>query len=238
MLSLIRHGFLHNHTHKKVVILKILANIIITVTLVSVWQSIYQTNDLGLSIDYLINYTIISSGLATIYTTNVIGVVSNQVKSGNIIFSVSKPKGIFYQLFFESIGISIFKFIYIVIPSYLVLFSIYYPHLEILSILQFILIFSVSYILMFLFDFIFGLISIYSLNSWGLQSFKYALITIFAGSIIPIDLYPKTLRNLVEVLPFSKLYAVPINTILIGNNINLEIVLEYIITIGLFALFA
>lgn len=235
MLSLIKNGFLQQHIYKKAVLLKILTNIMITVTLVSVWKSIYLTNNIELSMDYLISYTVISSGLTAVYMTNIIGVVSNQVKSGNIIFTVSKPKGIFFQLFFESVGTSIFKLLYIVIPSYIVLFSMYYSHLEIVSMSQFILIFLLSYILMYFFDFIFGLFSIYSLNSWGLQSFKYAVITIFSGSMILIGLYPKTLKSIVEVLPFSKLYAVPINTILLKDNVNTQTILEYVITIIVFA---
>ncbi len=238
MFSLIRNGFLEQHVYKKVVLLKILTNIVITVTLISVWQSIYKTNTLDLSMDYLISYTIMSSGLATIYATNIINKVSEQVKSGNIIFTVSKPKGLFYQLFFASVGSSLFKLIYIVIPSYIVLFSIYHSHVELVSIFSFVVILFLSYLLMYFFDLLFGLISIFSLNSWGLQSFKYALVTIFSGSIIPLRLYPSSLKSIVELLPFSKLYAVPIDAILLNNSLDFSVVIEYVVSISLCALFA
>lgn len=238
MFSLIKSGFLQNHIHRKAVLLKIITNIIITVTLVSVWKSIYETNNMDLSINYLVSYTIISSGLTTIYMTNIIGLVSSQVKSGGIIFTVSKPKGMFYQLFYEAIGTSIFRFIYIVIPSYIVLFSMYQSNIQIASLSHFVFIFLLSYILMFLFDYIFGLFSIFSLNSWGLQSFKYALITIFSGSMIPIELYPQQLKSIVELLPFSKLYAVPIDAILLNSKISSQTVIEYIVTIFVFCIIA
>lgn len=66
---------------------------------------------------------------------------------------------------------------------------------------------TVSYFI----EFIVGILTFYTVSSWGLQCFKQAVITFFSGSLVPIEMMPAWLQNVSNVMPFKSLVSFPIS---------------------------
>ncbi len=228
MINLIRLGFLKMHLVKKAIILKVISNLLLTLIFISIWKSIYVQGKFSMTLEEFVMYSILSTVISTIYSLDIVSAISNNVKSGGVIFYLNKPRSIFYQLFFESLGKSIFQFVYIGLPSLFILSILNKNFLKGGKILEIIIILIFSYLFVFLIEVLFGLLSIFTLNSWGLESFKYSMIVLLSGQFMPLTLYPKNLKRLVEKLPFEKLYSYPILVFLGKEEFRIEFLLEYI----------
>lgn len=238
MISLIRVGFLRMHLVKKAIILKVITNLLLTLTFISIWKVIYFEGEFVLSLEEFVMYSILSMVISSVYSLDVVSIISSNVKSGNIIFYLNKPRNIVYQLFFESLGKSFFQLLYIGLPSFLILSFFYRSFIRGGKIIEIFLVLIFSYILLFLIEVIFGFLSIFSLNSWGLQSFKYSMIVLLSGQFMPLSMYPETLKKIVDILPFEKLYSYPILVFLGKEEFHLGFIIEYFTIFILFGLLA
>ncbi len=229
MFRFIRLGFLKNHIYKQAIIMRILANLLTTITLIAIWKAIGRSEALPLSTDQFITYSIYAMFISSVYNLNVVGTISSSVRSGDIIFYISKPKSLCSQIFFETLGGSLFKLCYIAVPSLLILVltqggtSLYVENF-----FPAIMVFVLSYLFMFFIEAIFGMLSIFALNAWGLQSLKISLIAVLSGQLIPLALYPDNLKRMVESLPFTKLYSYPILLLLGEDTFYAGVFVEYL----------
>ena len=64
-----------------------------------------------------------------------------------------------------------------------------------------------------------GLISFYSISSWGISSLKYAIITLLSGKFLPLSLYPGFIKTIINILPFKIMYFLPLNYIVKSNSV-------------------
>ncbi len=209
--------------------MRILANLLTTITLIAIWRAIGSSEMLPLSTDQFIVYSIYAMFISSVYNLNVVGLISNSVRSGDIIFYISKPKSLCSQIFFETLGASLFKLCYIAVPSLFILVltqGLSYIYVE--NLFAAVVIFALSYLFMFFIEAIFGMLSIFALNAWGLQSLKVSLIAVLSGQLIPLALYPDALKRFVESLPFTKLYSYPILLLLGEDTFYSGVLLEYL----------
>ncbi len=238
MYAQVRNGFLEGHTVLAAIILRVLSRVLLTSIYIAIWQAIYwQKKEFPLSLSEFISYSIYSMVLTTLYSTGLVSFFSDRVKSGDIIFNIIRPKPLLLQMFYPHVGRSLFNIFYITLPSFGVLVLFNYSYLVAHRVFLFLLALVFSYVFMFLIDMIFGLVSIFSLNSWGLESFKSAMILLLSGQFIPLGLYPPGLQRIVLGLPFSKLYSFPLSLILNQGTFTFKIFLEYVFTISLCCLF-
>lgn len=63
---------------------------------------------------------------------------------------------------------------------------------------------------LFCFDWIFGCLSFYSTETWGLSVMREGMATFFSGALVPLALMPGWLRSLTEALPFAQALYVPV----------------------------
>lgn len=68
----------------------------------------------------------------------------------------------------------------------------------------------------YLIELIVGILTFYTVSSWGLQCFKQAFMSFFSGSLIPIELMPIWLQNIAELMPFKSMIYFPVS-ICLGN---------------------
>jgi len=140
-----------------------------------------------------------------------------------------KPVDIQIQLFYESIGRSIYKLLTNALPA-IGIMLIFVPELSqngILTILQFLVILLFSYIFTFYFELILGIMSFYTVSIWGIQSFKYVVMAILAGKIMPITLYPEVFKKIVNFLPFKIIYFTPLEFFIGKSNYSFSFILGY-----------
>jgi len=74
-----------------------------------------------------------------------------------------------------------------------------------------------GYLIIFMINFIVGLLAFWFLEVFPFQLFKYGLITIFSGGIVPVDFFPEVFQPFVAMLPFQYILYAP-TVILMGHS--------------------
>lgn len=221
-LLLVRIGFLKLHIYPLATFLNVISSIIFIMLQYFLWKSIYHSNlKTSYMFGQLFTYLFISQIIFAIYPSNAGKDLSSFVKNGDIIHLLLKPTSIIRQIFFDSIGESIYRFLSVSVPVYIIVFLSFSKLAGVsrLFMLQTQIILIFSYIFLFLFEILIGLCSFYTTSIWGIQSLKYAILTLLSGRFLPLSLYPERIRMIVENLPFKIMYYTPLQFI-IGKSTN------------------
>lgn len=179
------------------------------------WTSIYASSDASthvLSFQDLLTYVTLAAILGLIVDINPSGEISQSILSGNIGMELSRPIDYRLYIFSKSMSDLFFKLVTTIFP--VILFLVFFKFLQpttLLNVVFFIISSFFGSILIFLINFIVGLMGFVTTRVWGIDMIKTALISFTAGSIIPLNFFPEKLRLVIKWLPFRGLYDIPIN---------------------------
>ncbi|HEX3022391.1 MAG TPA: ABC-2 family transporter protein [Lachnospiraceae bacterium] len=183
------------------------------------WKAIYR-NDLstvinGFSFPEMVIYIVISYITVNIISGNAARNIAYDVVEGSIAINLIKPISYRTKLLFTSFGMIIFRFF---VPGIFlwggVLFfeyheyGIYPPSIQLTLLYLLSLVFS--FLIMFLFDFCYGMLAFYTTYVWGMNMSKAALLLFLSGSMIPLSFFPPMAQRIFEFLPFSSMNYVPV----------------------------
>ena len=211
---LFKVGFLKLSSYIEASLVNAISALIFIVIQFFVWSSILQNNG---AIHYtflqMFSYIVFSQFIAYIYPVTIGKQMGNMIQSGEISLALLKPVSLIRQLIYENLGTSVYRFLFISIPVFLISFLISGLELCHNNILLFLVSFVLSYVVYIYIDLIFGLLQFYTTSSWGITSLKYAIITLCTGRMIPLSLYPRWAVTILDKLPFRFLYDFPLNVI-------------------------
>lgn len=194
----------------------------------SLWKTIYSS-PISASLESTFNrYTIISYAVCAmiikISFTMDDELTVQRVRTGDISFFLIKPFNYFFMNFSECIGQSFFHFFARGIPLFIL--SILFFNIELSADLQNYLLFFPSallgYSIMFIINFITGLLSFWFIEVFSFQLMKYGMFTLFAGGILPVDFFPDIMQPFISILPFKYTLYVP-TAIFIGHFSNSQV---------------
>ncbi|MBE7410762.1 MAG: ABC-2 family transporter protein [Leptospiraceae bacterium] len=204
----------------------------------SVWKTVAKESPNflgGWKGEKLVEYAILSTLIKVSFGRND-SLVSNKIKTGDIVYDFLKPYNFVLMYFSDSVGVSLFQFFARAIP--LLIFSIFFfgivPDLNWISICKFIPIYIFSFILFTLFGFFISILSFFFTETFSFWILYSALVTLLSGSVIPVNLFPEGWLKFVSLTPFPYLYYFP-TAILIQSPIQFtyqELFLNYIIQIS------
>lgn len=217
---LIKIGFLTNQIYKEAILVNVLTNFLFIIMQYYMWKAVYETNSMDMySFKEMFSYIILAQLIGNIYPVNVSRRIGQLVRTGDISLTLLNPFSFIEQLFFENVGTSLFKLLITNIPLYAMYLIFIGVNVSVLNVLKFILILMFSYFFYFVFELLFGILSFYTKSSWGLNSFKYVIIVLFSGRLMPLNFYPRSILKILNLLPFKYMYNVPIS-ILLGKFSN------------------
>jgi ABC-2 type transport system permease protein len=153
------------------------------------------------------SYIVFAQCIYCIYPSSTSNIIGELMKNGNISLYMVKPISIFRRFIFEQIGTSIYKFIFLALPTLAIawlFFGVSVGRPDMLIILA-ILIFS--YLFYFTFEMIIGCLSFITKSIWGIQSLKFTVLLLLTGRIIPLDFYPTSIQKVITKLPFRFFFA-------------------------------
>lgn len=187
-----------------------------------IWKNVYDNTASmnGYSLDQMITYVILSSVIYSLIELGITLKVADLVKTGDIVLWMVKPIGFIRTMLLDSAGSLLANIFTMAIP--ILVFSILsigmYFQKDILTNLVFIISVILSIIISMYIDLIFGLLTFWTENGWGLRVIRQSMIKLFSGALIPISFFPETLRNICNVLPFKSLVEIPLNIYIFGVN--------------------
>lgn len=182
------------------------------------WKTLYGDRNevLGYTLNGIITYYALSFTIrALVNSRSASRAVEDDVKSGNLSTFLLQP--ISYTLL-NFTSLTIYNFVRILIPaSMVVLLTYIYPVFDPpTNIVLFIPSFGLAIVISFLYHSIFGAISFWLVNTWGIRSFMGRIVSLLSGSVVPLSFFPMWLQQINAYLPFESMVSIPVN-IYLGN---------------------
>ncbi|HOI41324.1 MAG TPA: ABC-2 family transporter protein [Elusimicrobiales bacterium] len=216
-----RVGFTQNQVYSISTYLNILAAFLFVSVQYYLWSAIFEHAVHGqYSLSDMLQYVLAAEVLSVCLHSNADRQLGQMVRTGSLAHVMLKPVAFTEQIFFESLGVNAYRLLFICVP--LVLCSIFAfgveYHFGPARLAGFLALAGLAYIFIYLFELLLGLISFFSVNTWGINSLKMAVITVFSGRFLPISAYPENFRALVDELPFKIMYFEPLNFLIKGGD--------------------
>lgn len=179
------------------------------------WKALYGGNDSvsGVSVDNMLVYTVVSSMISVVLTTNVERRVTRSVSKGTIAIDMMRPVDIYKVFLAENLAGGTALVFQNLIPIFIigsVLIKFPKPASSVAFVLFLVSLFLAFWINWFL-ALTFSMLAFKVINMDSLIQVKKHLIRLLSGSIIPIWFFPASLRAVLECLPFVYLYQFPLN---------------------------
>lgn len=193
----------------------ILTQTIIMVANAFFWKALFKGKDLvqGVNVDTMLTYTIISSIISIVLTTNVERRIQTSVRKGTIAIDMMRPVNVFKVFFAENMGNLTALFFQNLLPILLIgSLIIGFPmpasgEAFTLFLLSLVLAFFINWLIAVLF----GMLAFSIVELDALYQVKKHLMRLLSGSIIPIWFMPLWFKNILQCLPFMYLYQMPLD---------------------------
>jgi ABC-2 type transport system permease protein len=194
----------------------IFGTLITTVLLYLLWTAVYQSaTSIEMSYQQLITYLVLGQAFSfgRPGQRRVIARIGGNIRSGNIALDLVRP--IDYQLlhFSNTLASYLVETLLVSLPSYalaLLLFGIDGPA-SWEAAAGFVVSMAGAFLLVFSLDFFIGLMAFWTYSVWGLTYAKMAVVDVFAGTIVPLSLFPGWLGRVAMALPFRGIAYVPLS---------------------------
>ena len=135
------------------------------------------------------------------------------IMEGGIVRYLTKPFSYYWIKFYEEIGWRILQGLYglFVFLFFVFFFGNFVTLASSLSLIFLsIIIIVLGYMISFTFKMIIGLSAFWLTDFWGLQQTVEVIIIVFAGLVVPINIFPKFLQDIAYILPFSYMVYFPV----------------------------
>lgn len=225
--QIIKTGIIRSLAYKFNVYSNILMQVIIMACQACFWKALFKNADTmqGVGVETMLIYTVISSVISVVLSTDVEWRIMRNVEKGTIAIDMIRPVNPFSIYFAEDIAVLISLLFQNVVPI-LIIASIIIGFPKPVSVTAFLLfLFSLlmAYIINWYIAVLFGMISFKAIQVTALFQVKKHLIRLLSGSIIPIWFFPGWLKGILSALPFAYIYQLPLD-IYIGRASGDELV--------------
>lgn len=194
------------------------------------YEAVYQVkSEIGnFNFNQVVTYVAVSWILRSFYRTYISSTIGMKVRQGQIAMDLVKPINfIGYNLFYAA-GKSLYRILGIALPlAVIFIFSdkIILPNAN--SFLMFLVVVILAFFIVYLIDFIIGVSAFFFDFNNGFVWTIEAIISFFAGLVVPLTFLPKPLLAISESLPFKNLYFIPMQFFL--GKIGLEMFFEVVV---------
>lgn len=179
------------------------------------WKALFKNTSSiqGITVETMLTYTIISSVISVILTTNVERRIMKSVEKGTVAIDLMRPVNIFHVYFAENMGSLVALFFQNVLPILLIgslLIKIPLPD-SWTNFLLFLVSLTLAFFINWYLSVIFGMWSFTAISMDPLIQVKKHLIRLLSGSIIPLWFFPAWLANILRLFPFVSMYQMPLD---------------------------
>ena len=216
-LEFIKNAFQANIAYKMSVLLRLMTQLIILAVRVSLWRALFKevgrtTTHMGtVSLRDMITYSVVSTGMSLIITTNVIRQVDEKIRTGEIAMDLIKPLNLKASLFCEAVGNNCVRFFLELIPLLIIGILIYgvdYPPWQ--NFVIFLVALGNGMVILFSLSYLLGLTGFWYMSVWQFRMTLDMVVLILGGAQIPLWFFPEFLIQISSFLPFKLIYFAPL----------------------------
>ena len=192
-----------------------------TIILFFVWQIVFRstTEINGYTFSNMVEFYFYFLVIVNLTSAHFENDHVKNIRAGKIDQYFTKPLSFPEYIFWEHIGTKFFDYL-ILIPSLLAIgfiaqhfFGVQFSTLTVIQVIQFLVLLGFAFSIEYLFALIIVILGFWFEGAEGLEQFKWLIISLFAGSIIPKAFMPEWLRAVVGHLPFQYMYSIPIDIV-------------------------
>jgi len=242
--GIVKNEFMSDLSYREHFITSIITTVIFYVVLYFLWRAIYAGSSgeiQGMSFTQTYVNLALATCLFQCLSNGMEWEMHFEMIKGDIIIKLVRPTDYMLYLISEKLGQSISNIIVYAIPIFGILLFLFPGVIHLgFNLIFFLICMCISFFIMFLFEFLTGILTFYTESVWGLSTIKDLIISFFAGVEVPLAFFPSFIKNVANVLPFKSMYYDPLQILLnasYGVSDYLRILgFQLIWAIGLFAL--
>jgi ABC-2 type transport system permease protein len=179
-----------------------------------VWIALYAGRDAhaGVTLAQAVTYQLINVIVVRLFATWVLWSANDRIRSGDIVFQISRPTYYGHLMLFEFVGQSFTKLATTSVPMFVVVCLLFRPTLPSSGYVwtSFGVSLGLGFLTAFYVDYILSLIGFWTTELSGLFWAKDSMIAILGGTYLPLWIYPPVLRQLLTFLPFQGISYTPV----------------------------
>jgi ABC-2 type transport system permease protein len=226
--DLTKRSFINSITYRSEVILWFFLDLLPIVVLMFVWVSVYQGIDQisGYNLAQILQYYFLVMIINGITAHHFEQYRVKQIREGKIDFYLTRPLTYLAQIAWSALGgkafyilvtISLAAFSWLILQAF---FPITFPVASPASGIQFLLLMAGGYLIEYFLALTIVLLGFWFENAEGLEHFKWIVVTLFSGHLIPIAFMPEWMKSVTLALPFKFISALPIGLMQETNTIT------------------
>ncbi|MGM0608153.1 MAG: ABC transporter permease [Candidatus Muiribacteriota bacterium] len=180
------------------------------------WNTIFKDTDnvAGYSHRMIITYYAFSIILSRIYLPVEFVNIGNDIRTGELSNFLIKPVSYCMYYMTSFISFVLFNIIFLIILSpFLIIFFGDYINISVQNIYFLILILFINVFLTFFISYFFSLISFWTEQTGGIFSVLFFIYPFFAGTFLPLELFPENIQNIFYKTPLPYLVYYPLTII-------------------------
>jgi ABC-2 type transport system permease protein len=193
-----------------------------------------------MSFDGMITYIIIAMFLQ-MFVSGVGRELAHTIKDGNVAIELMRPYHLITRLIAMDIGDKVIYFIRGALPLGILAFV--FMDVSLPATWQSGILFLLSALMGIwigtFFDLLIAILAFWTINLWGLEVMKEAVVSFFSGALVPLILFPEWFQTVSLFLPFQAMVYVPVaiyTGILTGSEAWLAVGSQIIWAVLLFGL--
>jgi ABC-2 type transport system permease protein len=167
----------------------------------------------GVSLEQMVTYGVLGVLMRTLLDIGPEWYLAEQVRTGKIDTDLMKPVDFHAYLMAMASGELLFNLGVLVIPGLLLayfLLGVQFPPNPATA-AMFIVSTALGFLVMFHIAFLLGSLSVVTLDIRSFAWAYYSLVEFFAGSMLPLWLFPQLLQRLASLMPFQGIYYIPMS---------------------------
>lgn len=200
-------------------VMRIIGGLLQVLIMYYLWMAIFNSSVTGqikgFTSDEMVVYIIMSYITSQVININIEGIISFEIRDGSIAVNLIRPISYKKRILAESLGEVLLRSATVLLPLWIGFVIYKFASIRELppnigTILLFLLSLLLGYMIMFLFNFIFGLSAFFVTYIWGFMLCKGVILKFFSGELIPIIFFPSAVQKVLQYLPFSSINYTPV----------------------------
>ena len=179
-----------------------------------VWIALYAGRGVhaGVTLAQAVTYQLVNVIVARLFTTWIVWSANYAIRTGDIVFRITRPMYYGHMMFFEFVGQSVTRLLTTSLPMFGVVCLLFRPALPSSATVwvSFCVSLGLGFLTAFYLDYVLSLIGFWTTELRGLFWAKDSIIMILGGTYLPLWIYPHVLRQILAFLPFQGVSYTPV----------------------------
>jgi len=183
-----------------------------------IWSAVYLGTNVssikGLNLPDIDVYFFMIYALRGVVNMNLPDIMEDDIQSGSVAAAYIRPLRYPIQMFMRGFSSDMMTMIFLTLPFFAIAILISHIALAFNTVLLLLVEILIAYILINLIGFLLGMTAIKLINIDGLIAIVFTTMLLLGGGIIPLNMMPSIVQQILYISPFAIMLYIPATTFL------------------------